>query len=129
MTVTGELHELRLEAIHVPDNIRETSDPDKDAELRESIRARGVRQPILADLRDSGGIEQTADIVLLLHRPSFYEPAQKPGIAEVEIAKQRNGPREIIELQFDSQHARFRDLETRREAPWQQMKTSMTASA
>ncbi len=97
------------------------------SQLSRAPEGRPDKRPQLADLRDSGGIEQTADVVLLLHRPSFYDPGERPGIAELEVAKQRNGPRGTIELAFDEAHARFGDLERRREEPT--CRTGLSVSA
>ncbi|HEY8415340.1 MAG TPA: replicative DNA helicase, partial [Thermaerobacter sp.] len=82
------------------------------SQLSRAPEKRATRRPELADLRDSGNIEQDADLVLLLHRPAYYDPEDRPGIAEVLIAKQRNGPTGMVELQFD-QIRGFRDLEKR----------------
>lgn len=84
------------------------------SQLSRAPERRASKRPELADLRDSGNIEQDADLVILLHRPSYYDPEDKPGIAELIIAKQRNGPVGTVELQFDPK-AGFRDLAR----PWQ----------
>jgi replicative DNA helicase len=68
----------------------------------------------MSDLRESGSIEQDADVVALLHREDYYrqtEPDFMPdNIAEVIIAKQRNGPTGTIKLYFDSKSTRFENL-------------------
>jgi replicative DNA helicase len=61
----------------------------------------------LADLRESGAIEQDADVVLLLHRDDAYDPNDHPGVAEMEIAKQRNGPTGKVRLTFLRECLRF----------------------
>ena len=68
------------------------------------------RRPRMADLRESGAIEQDADMVLLLHRPEYYDPNDQPGIAEVIVAKNRNGPTGSIKLTFDKNLTRFEDV-------------------
>lgn len=69
----------------------------------------GDMRPRLADLRESGAIEQDADVVLLLYRPEYYNKEDETlrGKAELDIAKQRNGPLARIDLTFLSRCARF----------------------
>src|SRR5438874_5388540 len=62
-------------------------------------------------------IEQDADVVMFLFRPEYYKSEEKPGIAEVIVAKHRNGPTGMIELKFRRDHTRFYNLETRRPEP------------
>ncbi|MFM7132606.1 MAG: DnaB-like helicase C-terminal domain-containing protein, partial [bacterium] len=66
--------------------------------------------PRMADLRESGAIEQDADIVLLLHRPDYYDPNDSPGIAEVIIAKNRSGATGTLKLTFLRNIMRFESL-------------------
>ena len=82
------------------------------SQLSRAPERRANRRPELADLRDSGNIEQDADLVILLHRPAYYDPDDKPGIAELIVAKQRNGPVGIVEVQYDPRTG-FRDLARR----------------
>ncbi len=76
-------------------------------------KGRREPRPLLSDLRESGAIEQDADVVIFIYRPEFYRPEdeQLKGIAEVNIAKQRNGPIGNIKLAFIKEYARFADLE------------------
>lgn len=79
---------------------------------RASEQRGGERKPILSDLRDSGAIEQDADIVLFIHRPEMYEPMDRDGNsnegkAELIVAKHRNGPTGIVDLYFHKQFTRF----------------------
>lgn len=74
-----------------------------------------AKRPQLADLRESGAIEQDADIVCFIHRPEYYKITEDEngnsliGIAEIIMAKHRNGPTGIARLNFDSEYALFRD--------------------
>lgn len=76
---------------------------------------RGRRPPIprLSDLRESGAIEQDADVVIFIYRPELYRPQDESlqGIAEINVAKQRNGPIGRINLAFIREYARFADME------------------
>ena len=85
---------------------------------RASEQRGGERKPILSDLRDSGAIEQDADIVIFIHRPEYYdkEDETKRGIAEIMLAKHRNGPTGDITLRFSREFTRF-DSFTAREEP------------
>jgi replicative DNA helicase len=78
---------------------------------------KGRREPIpqLSDLRESGAIEQDADVVVFIYRPELYRPQDESlrGIAEINIAKQRNGPTGRISLAFIREYARFADMEYR----------------
>lgn len=68
------------------------------AQLNRAVEQRAEKRPVLADLRDSGQLEQDADLVLLLHRPPLYDLGADPGVAEVIVAKHRNGPTDTIPL-------------------------------
>jgi replicative DNA helicase len=80
------------------------------AQVNRSAEERQDHKPRLADLRESGSIEQDADTVMILHRPEMYEPGQHEGIIEVNIAKQRNGPTGEITLTFIKQFMRFENF-------------------
>ena len=74
----------------------------------------GSRRPVLSDLRESGAIEQDADVVLFLYRPEVYEKIpENDGKAEVIIGKQRNGPLGTVNLTFIKHYTRFENLSTR----------------
>ena len=85
------------------------------SQLNRAVETRGDKRPVLADLRESGAIEQDADVVLFVHRPEAYgiqEEGGRPteGRAEIMIGKQRNGPIGNVELSFIKQYARFENL-------------------
>ncbi|KPK63739.1 hypothetical protein AMJ83_05975 [candidate division WOR_3 bacterium SM23_42] len=74
------------------------------------------KRPILADLRESGAIEQDADVVIFIYRDEVYDPqTEKKGIAEINVAKQRNGPTGILELGFYNEYTQFANLTLREE--------------
>jgi replicative DNA helicase len=77
------------------------------AQVNRSSEDRGNHKPRLADLRESGAIEQDADTVMLLHRPGMYEGGQEDNIIEVLIAKQRNGPTGDVTLAYLKQYMRY----------------------
>jgi len=86
------------------------------SQLSRAPEARPDKRPILSDLRESGSIEQDSDLVMFLYRDEYYnrDKTEKPGIAEVLIAKHRNGPTGMVELVFRKELTRFENLERRR---------------
>lgn len=81
------------------------------AQLSRAPELRTDKRPHLSDLRESGEIEQTSDVVMLLHRPEMYKPSdENQGIAEVIVAKNRNGPTGVVKLAFLKEYMRFEDL-------------------
>ncbi len=82
------------------------------AQLSRAVEQRQDKHPLLSDLRDSGSIEQDADIVMFIYRDEYYnaETTERPGIAEIQIAKHRNGPTGSIDLYWHAQLASFRNL-------------------
>ncbi len=83
------------------------------AQLNRMAEGRQDKRPLMSDLRESGAIEQDADVVLLIHREEYYRPDDESveGRADIIIAKQRNGPTGIVELQFNKRLTRFNNLE------------------
>jgi replicative DNA helicase len=81
------------------------------AQLSRANIQRATKRPMLSDLRDSGSIEQDADIVMFLHRESYYEESsEETNIAEVIVAKQRNGPLGTVKLYWHDNYTLFEDL-------------------
>lgn len=84
------------------------------AQLNRSLEARTDKRPLLSDLRDSGTLEQDADVVIFLYRDEIYNPnTKKGGIAECIVAKQRNGPTGTVELIFRGALMKFENAVTR----------------
>ena len=82
------------------------------SQLSRAVEQRPEHRPMLSDLRESGAIEQDADVVMFLYRDDYYNPdTEKKGIAEVIIAKQRNGPIGTIELVWLPDYTKFANLQ------------------
>ncbi len=80
------------------------------SQLSRAVESRTDHRPQLSDLRESGAIEQDADVVALLLREEYYNPNAEKGVADVIIAKQRNGPVGTLKLSFISEYTRFENL-------------------
>ena len=81
------------------------------AQLSRSVEQRDKKRPIMSDLRESGSLEQDADIVMFIFREEYYKPdTEKKGIAEIIVAKQRNGPTGSVDLAFLKEYTRFMNL-------------------
>ena len=81
------------------------------SQLSRAVESRQNKRPLLSDLRDSGGIEQDGDKVLMLYRDEYYSPdSPDRGICEIIIAKHRDGATGIVKLLFDSQYTKFKNL-------------------
>ncbi|MBI5876270.1 MAG: replicative DNA helicase [Chloroflexi bacterium] len=86
------------------------------SQLSRAVESRPDKHPQLSDLRESGSIEQDADVVMFLYRDDAYDKAtERPNIAEVIVAKHRNGPTGSVSLHFNRASSRFADLEYYRE--------------
>ena len=84
------------------------------AQLSRAVEQRADKEPQLSDLRESGSLEQDADVVMFIHRPELYEKdSLKKNIAQIKIAKHRNGPVGVVELVFRSSVAKFENAATR----------------
>ena len=80
------------------------------SQLNRGPEMRNDKKPQLSDLRESGSIEQDADVVLLVHRPDFYDKEDRPGEADIIMAKHRNGPTETFHLAFLGAYSKFKDM-------------------
>ena len=84
------------------------------SQLSRAVESRTPQIPQLADLRESGSIEQDADVVMFIYREEFYKPdTERRHIADILVKKHRNGPTGSIELYFDPEKVTFRNLETK----------------
>jgi len=83
------------------------------AQLSRAVETRQNKRPQLSDLRDSGSIEQDADVVMFIYRDDYYNPenSERPNIAEVNVAKHRNGPTGAVDLFWHGKLATFRNLQ------------------
>jgi replicative DNA helicase len=89
------------------------------SQLSRSVENRNPQIPQLADLRESGSIEQDADVVAFIYREDYYNPdTERKNITDILIKKHRNGPTGIVELFFDREKQRFRSLDNRHSTPF-----------
>ncbi len=89
------------------------------SQLSRSVESRNPQIPQLADLRESGSIEQDADVVAFLYREEYYNPeTERKNIMDVFIKKHRNGPTDSVELYFDREKQRIRSIDKRQASPF-----------
>lgn len=89
------------------------------SQLSRSVESRSPQIPQLSDLRESGSIEQDADVVAFMYREEYYNPdTERKNITDIFIKKHRNGPTGALELYFDREKQRFRSLEKRQATPF-----------
>lgn len=90
------------------------------SQLSRSVESRSPQIPQLADLRESGSIEQDADVVAFIYREEYYNPeTDRRNITDIFIKKHRNGPTGAVELYFDREKQRFRSLDTKHTTPFE----------
>jgi replicative DNA helicase len=84
------------------------------SQLSRAVEQRSDKRPVLSDLRESGSIEQDADVVMFIYRDDVYDPqSERKNVAEIIVAKHRNGPTGSVELFFRNQLAQFMPLAKR----------------
>jgi replicative DNA helicase len=85
------------------------------SQLSRNVETRVDKKPILSDLRESGSIEQDADLVLMLYRHKYYQLKNSiektPDLTDLILAKQRNGPTGTVKLRFDEKRAKFLNID------------------
>ena len=88
---------------------------EENRQLNRRVDERTDKRPMMADLRESGAIEQDADVVMFIYRAGMHEedvPPERENLAEIIVAKHRNGPTGEIHLWFDAERTQFKDLDT-----------------
>ena len=112
MSADGKVENRQNEVSEISRNLKSIVPIVALAQLSRAGAQRSDKRPILSDLRDSGAIEQDADVIMFLHREEYYDPnTEDKNIAEVIVAKQRNGPLGTVTLAWLGQYTRFASLQ------------------
>ncbi|MBO4749066.1 MAG: replicative DNA helicase [Lachnospiraceae bacterium] len=120
MSGSGKSESHQLEIAEISKNLkavaRELNVPVLAlSQLSRGVEGRPDHRPMLSDLRDSGAIEQDADVVMFIYRDDYYHPdTEKKGISEIIVAKQRNGPIGTVELAWLPEYTKFANLDRRK---------------
>jgi replicative DNA helicase len=81
------------------------------SQLSRAVEQRHDKRPILSDLRESGSLEQDADLVIFIYRDEYYnDESDQQGLAEIHLAKHRNGPTDSVKLSWLRRYTKFADL-------------------
>lgn len=88
------------------------------SQLSRAVEGRPDKRPVLSDLRESGSIEQDADIVMMIYREDYYDEfTERKGITDIFIRKNRNGPIGSVQLMFQKNNQKFVEIENQMQAP------------